>query len=108
MTPNSIRIATVMQLRPGQAREYQRRHDELWPELERALKAHGAEHYSIFLHPETEQLFACLNVRSEEKWQAIADTDICQKWWRYMADIMDTNEDNSPRSVPLQSVFYLA
>ena len=30
---------------------------------------------------------------------------IVQKWWAYMADIMDTNPDNSPVSIPLKEVF---
>ena len=36
-----------------------------------------------------------------------AQTQICRKWWDYMADIMETNEDNSPVSVDLQRVFHL-
>ena len=30
-----------------------------------------------------------------------------QKWWKYMEDIMETNHDNSPVSIPLKEVFYL-
>jgi L-rhamnose mutarotase len=31
-----------------------------------------------------------------------------KKWWAYMADIMDTNPDNSPVQVALKPVFYMA
>ena len=36
-----------------------------------------------------------------------ADTAINRKWWDFMADIMETNPDNSPVSVDLQNVFHL-
>jgi L-rhamnose mutarotase len=29
-----------------------------------------------------------------------------KKWWAYMADIMETNPDNSPVSHPLEEVFH--
>ncbi|MBC7902092.1 MAG: hypothetical protein H7Y27_01655 [Gemmatimonadaceae bacterium] len=32
---------------------------------------------------------------------------IMQKLWKYMADIMDINPENSPVSIPLKEVFYL-
>ena len=32
---------------------------------------------------------------------------IVQKWWDYMADIMEVNPDNSPVSIPLPEVFYM-
>jgi L-rhamnose mutarotase len=32
---------------------------------------------------------------------------VMQRWWAYMADIMETHPDNRPLSVPLQEVFHL-
>jgi L-rhamnose mutarotase len=32
---------------------------------------------------------------------------VMQKWWAYMKDIMESNPDNSPVSIPLKEVFYL-
>jgi len=87
--------------------EYKRRHDEIWPELAAELKRHGALNYSIFLDEATGQLFAYVEIESEELWAAMAHTPICQKWWAFMKDIMKTNEDNSPVSVPLRDVFYM-
>jgi len=87
--------------------EYKRRHDELWPELAEELKRHGAQNYSIFLDEASGQLFAYVEIATEERWAAMAQTPICQKWWAYMKDIMQTNEDNSPVTVPLRDVFYL-
>ncbi|MFN0123916.1 MAG: L-rhamnose mutarotase [Blastocatellia bacterium] len=101
------RLAFLMQLKPGQDQEYQRRHNPIWPELRDTLRDHGAHNYSIFLDPRNGQLFACVEVESIERWEQIAQTDICRKWWAHMADIMETNEDNSPQATPLPEVFHM-
>ncbi len=102
------RIGSVMYLYSGQEEEYKKRHDELWPELEQALKAHGASNYSIFLDSDTDVLFAYLEVKDRAAYDKIAETEICKKWWAYMAPIMKSNADNSPVSKGLRPVFYLA
>lgn len=103
----NLRKAFVMSVAPGQEAEYRRRHNPIWPELEKVLKEHGVSNYSIFLHPGTRQLFAVAEIESEERWQAIAQTDACRRWWRHMADIMPTNPDDSPVSMALEEVFHL-
>ncbi|KYD16810.1 hypothetical protein B4168_3985 [Anoxybacillus flavithermus] len=87
--------------------EYKRRHDEIWPEMVTELKAHGAHNYSIFLDKETGRLFAYLEIEDEKLWEQMAETEICQKWWKYMKPIMKTNPDNSPVSINLDEVFHL-
>lgn len=102
------RMASIMYLKDGFSEEYKARHDDLWPEMEQALKEHGAQNYSIFLDDNTHVLFAYLEVENREKYDKIAETEICKKWWAYMEPLMETNEDNSPVSKNLTSVFYLA
>ena len=102
-----VRKAFVMSVNPDQHVEYERRHTPIWKELEDVLKAHGAHNYNIFLYPETNQLFAYVEIESEARWNAVAQTDVCRRWWAYMKDIMPSNIDNSPVSVELKPVFYL-
>lgn len=96
-----------MSVHPGSEAEYEARHNPIWPELEAALKEHGARNYSIFLHPETRQLFAYLEVEDEARWNAIAAAPICRKWWKHMAEMMPSNPDHSPVETPLREVFHL-
>lgn len=103
-----IRKAFVMQVNPDAYAEYQRRHSPIWPELEAELKAHGAHHYSIFLDEKRHLLFGFVEVESEARWNAIAETDVCQRWWKHMGDVMPSNPDYSPVSDDLKEVFYLA
>jgi L-rhamnose mutarotase len=102
-----IRKAFVMTLRPGCEAEYERRHNPIWPELETVLKDYGVWAYSIFLNRENNQLFAYAEIESEERWTQIAQTEICQKWWAHMKDLMLTNDDNSPIVIDLEEVFHL-
>jgi L-rhamnose mutarotase len=102
-----IRKAFVMSVNAGAEEEYERRHRPIWDELADVLKAHGVHNYSIFLHPETRQLFGYAEIESEERWAAIASTEVCQRWWKHMADVMPANPDSSPVSAPLREVFHL-
>jgi len=96
-----------MKLFDGQEDEYKKRHDEIWPELKNLLKGTGVEDYSIFLDKETNILFAVLKIKDALKLDDLPHHPIMKKWWTYMKDIMESNADNSPVSVPLEEVFYL-
>lgn len=102
-----IRKSFVMQLHSGQEQEYAKRHSPIWPELEATLKSHGVSNYSIFLHRKTMQLFGYAEIEDEAQWKAIADTDVCQRWWARMGDIMESNPDNSPIAIDLAELFHM-
>lgn len=101
------RLAFKMHLNPGQKEEYKKRHDEIWPELKELLKDAGVSEYSIFIDEETNTLFAFQKVTGDGGSQDLGKTEIVQKWWAYMKDVMKTNTDNSPVSVALEEVFYM-
>lgn len=103
-----IRKAFVMSVNPGAEQEYERRHRPIWPELEQALLAHGVRNYSIFLHAETRQLFAYAEFESQAQWDAIAQTEVCQRWWAHMREIMPSHLDNSPIARELREVFHIS
>ena len=102
-----IRKAFVMHVRPTAHDEYRRRHDVLWPELADVLRQHGVGSYSIFLDAQRNLLFGYVELESLERWNAIADTAVCRKWWGYMRDLMATHPDDSPISEDLTEVFHL-
>ncbi|WP_430609993.1 L-rhamnose mutarotase [Enterococcus sp. DIV0876] len=102
-----IKKAFRMKLFSGYEQEYTRRHQDLWPEMRQMLKEHGAHTYSIFFDAQTNDLFGYLEIEDEQRWQEVAETAINQKWWHYMADIMETNPDASPKTIDLKHVFDL-
>ena len=101
------RIAFKMKLFKGFEDEYKRRHESIWPELKQLLKESGVEDYSIFLDYETNILFGVLKIQDPLKLDDLPQHPVMQKWWAYMKDIMETNEDNSPVNISLKEVFYL-
>ncbi len=100
------KIAFVMTLKPGFEAEYKRRHDELWPDLAVELKKAGISDYSIYLHSPSLKLFAVLKRTDNHTMDDLPATPAVKKWWAYMADIMDTNPDNSPIVETLDQVFH--
>lgn len=96
-----------MSVYPGSEREYERRHNPIWPEFEGTLRAHGVRSYSIFLDPATNELFAYAEIESDERWNAITSTAVCRRWWQHMRELMPSNPDNSPVSRDLREVFHI-
>lgn len=101
------RNAFTMKLKPGFEAEYKKRHDEIWPELSSALAAAGVSDYSIYLDPDTLTLFAFQKLSDVNTADDLPHHPVVQKWWAYMADIMNTNPDNSPVSKPLVEMFHM-
>lgn len=99
------REAFKMFLKPGCEAEYEKRHNAIWPELKKLLSENGVCDYSIYWDKDTNILFASQKVQGEESSQDMGSNPIVQKWWAYMADIMETNPDNSPVSISLKEVF---
>lgn len=104
---NMVRKGFKMKLYPGMEAEYEKRHNELWPQMQDMIHEYGGKNYTIFLDRETLVLYGYIEVEDPAKWDESADTAINRKWWDFMADIMETNPDNSPVSVDLHEVFHL-
>jgi L-rhamnose mutarotase len=107
MTAKTERHAFKMKLHPGMEQEYRRRHDEIWPELAALLQEAGVSDYSIHLDRETNILFGVLSRPLDHQMAALPDHPVMKKWWAHMADIMETNPDNSPVQSDLVTVFHM-
>lgn len=101
------RFAFKMFLKPGCEAEYERRHAALWPELKKSIKDAGVSNYSIYHDPDTNILFAYQEIEGEMSSQDMGADETTQRWWDMMKDIMETNPDNSPVTVPINEVFHL-
>lgn len=96
-----------MRIKPGKKAEYKRRHEEIWPEIVELLRNAGVSDYSIFLEDSTNTLFAVQKISGDAGSQDLGQTAVVQKWWAYMADIMETNPDNSPITTVIEEVFHM-
>jgi len=102
------RIAFKMKLSSGLQEEYKKRHDNIWPELKDLLSSKGIHDYSIFLDEGTNSLFAILKIEDADQLNKLSSDPVMQKWWDFMMDIMESNPDHSPVSIPLREMFYLS
>ncbi|MGB9591577.1 MAG: L-rhamnose mutarotase [Candidatus Kryptoniota bacterium] len=101
------RFAFKMKLKSGCKDEYIRRHKAIWPELKAVLTASGVRDYTIYLDAESNTLFAVQSQYGEKSSQDLGENPIVRRWWKYMSDIMETNPDSSPVSIPLEEVFHM-
>ncbi|MBB4085058.1 L-rhamnose mutarotase [Sphingomonas carotinifaciens] len=97
-----------MRLKPGVVDEYRRRHDAIWPELSALLTESGIHDYSIFLNEETLSLFAVLKLTDDNRRDTLPDHPVMQRWWAYMAPLMEVEPDNRPKEWPLPLIFHHA
>ena len=101
------RAAFTMKLKPGFEAEYKKRHDEIWPKLVKELEDAGVSDYSIYLDPQTLVLFAFQKLKDHDTSDELPQTAIVKKWWKFMGDLMETNPDDSPVTIPLTEVFHM-
>jgi L-rhamnose mutarotase len=101
------KFAFKMILKPGMKEEYKKRHNAIWPELKKMIEDSGVSDYTIYLDEQTNILFAVQYLSGKGSSQDLGTTEIVKKWWKYMADIMETNPDHSPMSQPLSEVFHM-
>ena len=104
-----IRKAFLMEVKPGKIDEYEKSHNPIWPELLRALKAHGLHNYSIFHHEKTNQLFGYVEIEDEEKLKEMAEMDVCKEWWLFMKNFLvsDSREAPKAKEEEMREVFYM-
>ena len=102
-----LRQAYTMKLKPGFAAEYKKRHDEIWPELQKELRAAGVSDFSIFLDEKNLTLFAIRKIGDEKTFAQLSRLPVIRKWWEFMSPLMEVNLDNSPVENPLREVFHL-
>src|ERR1035437_9441600 len=98
-----------MEVRPGNAGDYEKSHNPIWPELRDIFNKQGVHNYSIFIHESTNQLFGYVEIEDEARWNAIAETVICQKWWKYMTTFMVACSPDipKPKEAALREVFHI-
>lgn len=104
-----IRKAVLFQVKPGQAAEYERRHNPVPPEIAALLKKHGVSNYSIYLHEPTGLLFGYFEAESEEALAGLDAYEVNHRWWESNAKILvcEHEGDKKGKEEELREVFHL-
>ena len=61
-----------MKLYPGMEAEYEKRHNQLWPEMADMIHEYGGRNYTIALDTETLALYGYIEIENEELWKKSA------------------------------------
>ena len=62
-----VRKGFKMKLYPDMAEEYEKRHNELWPEMKEMIHEYGGRNYTIFLDRETNVLYGYIEKMGRER-----------------------------------------
>ncbi len=106
------RIALAMRVKKGQEQEYIRRHDNIWPEIQKDMRRAGIHKMSIFMFDQ--QLFLYMEVDDYAEASRILEASPeSVKWEEYMAPIMENAEGEdydaaNPYPEGLPEVFHWA
>ncbi len=84
----SIGLATT--LRPGAYAEYKKAHDDLWPEVATGMSDNDV---SMAIYRFGENLILHGVAPTEEAWNKSTQVPIMEKWFEYMAKLLETNEE---------------
>lgn len=104
-----IRKSFLIRAKPGMAVTYEQRHNPIWPELKAVLKDHGVHNFSIHLHQDTGYLFGYLEIEDEQRYNRMAENEVCHRWWKYMTEVLVCENADSVKGKEemLREVFHL-
>jgi L-rhamnose mutarotase len=78
------RFSFLMRIRPELKAQYQKRHDELWPDMARAITESGIKNYSIFFRGDG-LLFGYFESEDPAKsLEQLGRTDVNARWQESM------------------------
>lgn len=101
------RICFTLKVKPERLEEYRRRHREVWPEMQAALRESGWTDYSLFLRPDG-MLIGYLKCESfADALEAMSARDVNTRWQMEMAPFFVNDGRPDDAMQPLDEVFHL-
>lgn len=87
------RYAWSCKVVPGRMEEWKYRHDNLWPEMAKELKAAGIRNYSIWMKGDDELFgyYECDDVTFTTRYQA--ESEIVKIWDMHVRDVVTMEMD---------------
>lgn len=100
------RYAWKARVFPGKIKEYQKRHDEIWPEMKELFRKAGIRNYSIWnIGDELFGYYECDSIAIAGAVQA--QSDVKRRWSEYMSDVMTMEKDSITGAQPLMKQVFL-
>lgn len=103
------RFAFLFKIKPELKARYKKAHDEIWPDMAKAIRDSGITNYSIFFR-EDGTLFAYLESPDPEKsFEYIGKQEVNKRWQEAMEMffVKETSAALGPEIETLEEVFYI-
>ena len=104
--PEKERFAWRARVREGKIKEYEERHDRLWPEMAELLREAGISNYTIWISGQ--ELFGYSECEKGLAFalEAQAGSPVVERWNEHMKDVLDMQMDSETGAQPgLRRVF---
>ncbi len=82
------RICFTFEIRPGTEQEYKRRHDEIWPELVKAIQDAGIKNYNLFRRGTQIIAYAECHPDADTAFGKVGSTEVNARWSTWFEDII--------------------
>ena len=103
------RVCFLLKVKPERLKEYEERHQAVWPEMLQALRETGWRNYSLFLRPDGLLVGYLETDKFEEAVRGMQRYPVNERWQREMAEFFEGSEAGhaDERMAPLKEVFHL-
>jgi L-rhamnose mutarotase len=95
-------IGQLLKLKPGCAQEYQKRHDELWPEMADAMRRAGV---SMAIYRYENLLFIFATATDKHSWDELNHDPVTPRWDKYMRDVLEDGDQEKSFVKNLEPMF---
>ena len=104
-----MRVCFLLKIRPDKIEEYKLRHQEVWPEMQQALRETGWRNYSLFLQPGG-LLVGYLETDDFERARAaMKERQVNTLWQQQMSPLFEVQHGDNPDDAMqmVEEIFHL-
>ena len=101
------RLCFTFQLYPGRESEYQKRHDEIWPELVAAIEHAGFRNYSLFRRDRQVVCYTECHPDVASAFARISGSQASARWAEWFSDVVVSLTGADGNLMTLDEVWHL-
>ncbi len=101
------RVCFTFELFEGAEAEYEKRHDEIWPELVEAIQEAGLRNYSLFRRGTLVIAYVEAHPDAKTAFSTIGKSEFDRKWSEWFRDLIVNQTDNRGEMLRLTEVWHL-
>ena len=101
------RLCFMMRLRAGQEDEYQRRHDEIWPELTAAIEGAGVRNYSLFRRGLDVIAYCECEPDVATAFGILAESEVNARWSVWFESVIESMSDERGELIRADEIWHL-